>query len=106
MILRQNYVGDEDYPPQKNPVHTKRFCRCDVSPPHVAASSLSFFSGIVERAKRKGAWKSPHARKARRGGERGRVARRVSPFSRRVIFTRAWVSLALLSLRENEGLLV
>ena len=27
-------------------------------------------SGIVERAKRERAWKSPHARKARRGGER------------------------------------
>ena len=29
-----------------------------------------FSSGIVERAKHKRAWKSPHARKARRGGER------------------------------------
>ena len=26
--------------------------------------------GIVERAKRKGAWKSPHARKGKLGGER------------------------------------
>ena len=32
--------------------------------------------------------------------------RRVSPFSRGVIFTRARVSLALLYLMENEGLLV
>ena len=29
-----------------------------------------FSSGIVERAKRECAWKSPHARKARSGGER------------------------------------
>ena len=28
-------------------------------------------SGIVERAKREHAWKSPHTRKGRRGGERG-----------------------------------
>ena len=34
------------------------------------------------------------------------LSRRVSPFSRGVIFTRARASLALLSLRENEGLLV
>ena len=32
--------------------------------------------------------------------------RRVSPFSHGVIFTRASISLALLSLRENEGLLI
>ena len=50
--------------------------------------------------------KSPHARKARRSEERGRVTRRFSPFSRGMIFTRARVSLALLSLRQNEGLLV
>ena len=51
-----------------------------------------FSSGIGERAKRERAWKSPHARKGdtRRG----------------VIFTRARVSLALLSLRRNGGLLV
>ena len=49
-----------------------------------------FSSGIVERAKRERAWKSPHARL----------------FSRGVIFTRARVSLALLSLRKNGGLLV
>ena len=47
-----------------------------------------FSSGIIERAKRERPWKSPHARK---GG---------------VILTRARVSLALLSLRKNEGLLV
>ena len=51
-----------------------------------------FSSGIVERAKRERAWKSRHARKGdtRRG----------------VIFTRARVSFALLSLRKNGGLLV
>ena len=48
-----------------------------------------FSSGIVEQAKRESAWKSPHARK---GDTRG------------VIFTRARVSLALLSLRKNGGL--
>ena len=63
-----------------------------------------FSSGIVERAKREGAWKSPHARKARRGIFLS--PRRVSPFSRGVIFTRARVSLALLSPRKNGGLLV
>ena len=47
-----------------------------------------FSLGIVERAKRERAWKSPHARKA--------VGCRL--FSRGVIFTRARVSLALLSL--------
>ena len=47
----------------------------------------NFFSGIVERAKREHAWKSPLG---------------VSPFPRGVIFTRAHVSLALLSLRKNE----
>ena len=36
-------------------------------------SSPHFFSGIVERAKRERAWKSPHARKARRVGEREKV---------------------------------
>ena len=51
-----------------------------------------FSSGIVERAKRERAWKSPHAR---------RVA-----FSRGLIFTRAHVSLVLLCLRKNGGLLV
>ena len=50
-----------------------------------------FSSRIVERVKRERAWKSPHARK---GDTRG------------VIFTRARVSRALLSLRKNEGLLV
>ena len=56
--------------------------------------------GIVERAKRERVWKSLHARKGytRRDG--------VSPFSRGVIFTRARVSLALLSMRKNGGLLV
>ena len=50
----------------------------------------NFFSGIVERAKREHAWKSPLG---------------VSPFPRGVIFTRAHVSLALLSLRKNEDYL-
>ena len=47
---------------------------------------LHFSSGIVERAKRERAWKSPHACRL---------------FSRGVIFTRARVSLAPLSLRKN-----
>ena len=82
--------------------------------------------GIVERAKRERAWKSPHARKGdTRRGER-KISRpwRVKSlgfvcgpsffslpsacrlFSRGVIFTRARVLLALLSLRKNGGLLV
>ena len=48
-----------------------------------SALSPIFFSGMVERAKREHPWKSPHG---------------VSP----MIFTRADVSLALLSLRKNE----
>ena len=40
------------------------------------------------------------------GREKNENPHRVSPFSRGVIFTRARVSLALLSLRENGGLLV
>ena len=59
-----------------------------------------FSSGIVERAKSERAWKSPHARKC----DTRPAARRL--FSRGMIFTRARVSLALLSLRENGGLLV
>ena len=59
-----------------------------------------FSSGVEERAKRERAWKSPTREKATRGGER------VCLFSRGVIFTRARVSLALLSLRKNGGLLV
>ena len=62
-----------------------------------------FSSGIVGRAKRERAWKSPHARK----GDTRRGGRKMSRlFSRGVIFTRARVSLALLSLRKNGGLLV
>ena len=64
-------------------------------------------SGIVERTKRERAWKSSHARKSdKRRGERKMSS--VSPFSRGVIFTRARVSLALLSLimRKTGGLLV
>ena len=51
-----------------------------------------FSSGIVERSKREPAWKSSHARTGdTRRGE---------------IFTQARVSLSLLSLRKNGGLLV
>ena len=73
------------------------FVRCRVNVA-VASNSLSttssphFSSGIVERAKRERTWKSRHPRKARRDGER---------ISCGVIFTRARVSLALLSLREK-----
>ena len=64
-----------------------------------------FSSGMVGRAKRERAWKSPHARK---GDTRhfSLSPPRVAFFSRGVIFTRACVSLALLSLRKNGGLLV
>ena len=55
-----------------------------------------YSSGIVERAKRERAWKSPT--------REGRYACRL--FSRGVIITRARVSLPLLSLRKNGGLLV
>ena len=55
-----------------------------------------FPSGIVERAKRERAWITPR--------EKRRHACRL--FSRGVIFTPARVSLALLSLRKNGGLLV
>ena len=47
-----------------------------------------FSSGIVERAKRERAWKSPHARKG---------------YTRRVAFSRVGWSLALLSLEEKWG---
>ena len=57
-----------------------------------------FSPGIVERAKRERAGKSPHERKG--------DTRRVSPFLAWVIFTRDRVSLALLSRRKNGGLLV
>ena len=80
-------------------------------------------SGIVERAKRERAWKPPHAAgKEKNEGLQTKpkllnlcVAlttqnflspHRVSPCSRGVIFTRTCVSLALLSLRKNGGLLV
>ena len=72
-----------------------------------------FSSGIVERAKREGAWKSSHARKCdTRWGERKMRDPHFSLpaacrlFSRGVIFTRPRVSLALLSLRKNGGLFV
>ena len=48
------------------------FILCSRASSHT--SSLHFSSGIVERAKRKRAWKSPHARKARGDGERGFLA--------------------------------
>ena len=56
-------------------------------------------SEIVERAKIK-------TRLCVKNHLTGEKATRVSPFSRGVIFTRARVSLALLSLRKNGGLLV
>ena len=60
-----------------------------------------FCSGIVERAKRERAWKSPHTRI---GVSPRAAACRL--FSRGVIFTHARVSLALFSLRKNGELLV
>ena len=42
-------------------------------------SSYHFSSGIVEWVKREDAWKSPHGRKARRGGERKMRDYRQSP---------------------------
>ena len=48
-----------------------------------------FSSGIVERAKRERAWKSPHARKAIRGGKRGKIFSLFS-LSRRVSSFLAW----------------
>ena len=59
---------------------------------------------MVERAKRELAWKSPHARKARRGSI-SLSPRCISPFSWGVIYTRARVLLALLSLRKNRKVL-
>ena len=56
-------------------------------------------SGIVERTKRDALENHPREKGETRQGER-------SVFSRGVIFTRARVSLALLSLRKNGGLLV
>ena len=66
-------------------------------------------SGTVEQAKRARAWKSTQREKATRDGEREKFfffPHRVSAFSRGVIFTHARVSLSLLSLRKNGGLLV
>ena len=67
-----------------------------------------FPSGIVERAKCERAWKSALARKGDTRREEGKIVspRRVSPFLAWVIFTRDCVSLALLSLRKNGGILV
>ena len=67
-----------------------------------------FSSGIVQRAKRERAWKSPLARKGdtRQGASFFSLPAACRLFSRGVIFTRARVSLALLSLRKNGGLLV
>ena len=59
---------------------------------------------MVERAKRERAWKSPHALKARRGSIFLSPSC-ISPFSCGVIFTRARVLLALLSLRKNRAVL-
>ena len=75
------------------------FCRLRVVP--------HFSSGKVEQAKRERAWKSPHARKDdTRRGERRIIFLACRLFSRGVIFTHTRVSLALLSLRKNGGLLV
>ena len=65
-------------------------------------------SRIVERAKRESAWATRERRDAagREDCRPQRLTLRVSPFFRGVIFTRARVSPALLSLRENEELLV
>ena len=67
-----------------------------------------FPSEIVERAKRECTWKSPNGEREIWGTTdkafHSPAASRL--FSRLVIFTRARASLALLSLRENEGLLV
>ena len=69
-----------------------------------------FSSGIVEPAKHERAWKSPHARKGvTPWGERKMrfsLPAACHLFSRGMIFTRARVSLSLLSLRKNRGLLV
>ena len=62
-----------------------------------------FSSGIVERAKHERAKKSPHARK---GDTFFSLPAACRLFSRGVIFTPAHVSLALLSLWKNGGLLV
>ena len=112
LLMRKNFL----FPCKMNALYTltqlewkgrTNLCRLRVVP--------HFPSGIVERAKRKRTWKSPNAKKARRRGEREKWGttdkaflspRRASPFSRGVIFSRARASLALLSLRENEGLLV
>ena len=70
------------------------------TPVQHTTSSPHFSSGIVERAKRERAWKSPLREKATRGGEREKWGA-CRLFSRGVIFTRARVLLALLSLRKN-----
>ena len=58
-----------------------------------------FPSVIVERTKRDGAWKSPHARKARRSGESPRLAFLAwGDFHPRSRLGRS------ISLRENEAL--
>ena len=62
-----------------------------------------FSSGIVERAKRERAWKSPHARK---GDTFLSLLAACRLFSRGLIFTRARVLLALLFLMKNGGLLL
>ena len=69
-----------------------------------------FSSEILEGAKCECAWKSPHARKGKREFfsffSFFSLPAACHLFSRRVIFPRAHVSLALLSLRKNGGLLV
>ena len=72
------------------------FILCSRASSHT--NSLQFSSGIVERAKRKRAWKSPHARKARGGGERGFLA--WGDFHARSRFARSTIP------EEKWGLLV
>ena len=89
-----------------NPPRTLFFPLC--SPPYKDRLRVvpHFSSGIVERAKRERAWKSPHARKGdTRRGER-KIFSLPAACRLFLIFTRARVSLALLSLRKNGGLLV
>ena len=88
-------------PPKKNPGSAPATVR---SVNHRLRVVPHLSSGIVERAKRERAWKSPHARKATRGGEREKNVI-VSPFLAWSDFrSRARVSLALLFLRTNGGL--
>ena len=62
-----------------------------------------FSSGILERAKRERAWKSPHARKAIRGGERdGMIFQARSRFVRSTIPEEKWGTTRCLPLYYSE----